>query len=63
MCQEAYGPMVRHHLRTYRAENLGTLHVDLTGPFGIQGERGSSYLLIMAHRIKLYDKITFIPWA
>eukprot|EP00975_Prorocentrum_lima_P054232 11375689-Prorocentrum_lima.AAC.1 len=42
-CQETSGPAVRHHLTSYRAEKYGTLHVNLTGPFGIQGERGHQY--------------------
>eukprot|EP00975_Prorocentrum_lima_P019510 4108184-Prorocentrum_lima.AAC.1 len=31
VCQQTSGPVVRHHLRSDRAEKYGTLHVDLTG--------------------------------
>eukprot|EP00975_Prorocentrum_lima_P066460 12909367-Prorocentrum_lima.AAC.1 len=50
-CQQAQGPVVRHHQHPTRLEKFGTLHVDLTGPLAT-GLRGHRYLLIMAHRLK-----------
>eukprot|EP00975_Prorocentrum_lima_P024087 5070085-Prorocentrum_lima.AAC.1 len=46
--QEASGTAVRHLER----QSFGTLHMDLAGPFEIQGERGHTYLLMVAHRVK-----------
>eukprot|EP00975_Prorocentrum_lima_P023939 5037655-Prorocentrum_lima.AAC.1 len=40
VCQQTSGPVVRHHLKSDRAEKLGTLHVDLTGPLETTGEKG-----------------------
>eukprot|EP00975_Prorocentrum_lima_P051461 10777226-Prorocentrum_lima.AAC.1 len=40
VCQQTSGPVVQHHLRSHRAAKLGTLHADLTGPFGTLGEKG-----------------------
>eukprot|EP00975_Prorocentrum_lima_P008128 1738790-Prorocentrum_lima.AAC.1 len=48
--QQTSGRVVRHHLRSDRAEKFGTLHVGLTGPFETTGKKGYRYLLIMAHR-------------
>eukprot|EP00975_Prorocentrum_lima_P032008 6720764-Prorocentrum_lima.AAC.1 len=50
VCQQTSTPVVRHHLRSDRADKFGTLHVDLTGPSETTGEKGYRYLLIMAHR-------------
>eukprot|EP00975_Prorocentrum_lima_P033720 7076445-Prorocentrum_lima.AAC.1 len=37
--QQTSGPVVRDHLSSDRAKKFGTLHVDLTGPFDILGEK------------------------
>eukprot|EP00975_Prorocentrum_lima_P064360 12897086-Prorocentrum_lima.AAC.1 len=34
ICQQAQGPVVRHHQHPTRFETFGTLHVDWTEPFG-----------------------------
>eukprot|EP00975_Prorocentrum_lima_P002317 505339-Prorocentrum_lima.AAC.1 len=39
----------------------GPLHVDLTGPFEIQGEEGHRYLLIMPHRVQRGSQTMLIP--
>eukprot|EP00975_Prorocentrum_lima_P001265 273141-Prorocentrum_lima.AAC.1 len=41
VCQHCSGLVVRHHLRSDRAEKYGTLHVDLTGPFEPLEKRGT----------------------
>eukprot|EP00975_Prorocentrum_lima_P026289 5526207-Prorocentrum_lima.AAC.1 len=44
VCQQTSGPVVRHHLRSDRAEQFGTLHVDLTGQFEALGEQRGTYV-------------------
>eukprot|EP00975_Prorocentrum_lima_P017628 3720322-Prorocentrum_lima.AAC.1 len=51
ICQEAQGPVVRHHQHPTMIGNIGTLHVDLTGSL-VTGLRGHRYILIMTHRLK-----------
>eukprot|EP00975_Prorocentrum_lima_P003621 790893-Prorocentrum_lima.AAC.1 len=51
ICQQAQGPAVRHYQHSARFENIGTLHVDLTGPL-VTGLRGHRYILIMVRRLK-----------
>eukprot|EP00975_Prorocentrum_lima_P023898 5028874-Prorocentrum_lima.AAC.1 len=48
ICQQAQGPVVRHHQHPAMFEKFGTLRVDLTGPL-VTGLRGHRYILIMAH--------------
>eukprot|EP00975_Prorocentrum_lima_P004520 978418-Prorocentrum_lima.AAC.1 len=55
ICQQALGPVVRHH-------QFDPLHADLTAPL-VTGLRGHRYSLIMVHRLQQGEESILIPWV